>query len=346
MVRIAAFSGDFRHGQIVPWAQYWAWLLSGVAAAEVTSLGCHTDLWRPYDHAPSDLAVRRGWAERLAPLTPASAVLGDAQPEWVEATGLSAGWRCIAGCTIRTLRCSRQEVIRSMQGHDATVLSTGTWFVAMRTPHPNDPARDRLAAGGPRLSGECRCRRHAHSVRTFMGGREIEILAGAELRARRASADERCCADAANHRAARFRRSRRRGPTLDPALRRRRASDPSQRPAHSAEPQCQRVMRRRRRRISTRRSSPMSRSISSAVAIRIFVDGRFSCSPIFVAALAALRPNTAVLVSDEDDGVARGALRLVNPKFGRSSPAHRVTPLPIDITQYRARWREAAERLT
>src|ERR1700677_1332719 len=42
-------SNDYRHGQIVPWAQYWAWLLCGVAASEVTSLGCHTDLWRPFE---------------------------------------------------------------------------------------------------------------------------------------------------------------------------------------------------------------------------------------------------------------------------------------------------------
>src|SRR5690606_10897608 len=32
---------------IVPYAQYWAWRLTGVLASEVTSLGCHTDLWAP-----------------------------------------------------------------------------------------------------------------------------------------------------------------------------------------------------------------------------------------------------------------------------------------------------------
>lgn len=28
--------------------QYWALRLTGIAANEVTSLGCHTDLWNPW----------------------------------------------------------------------------------------------------------------------------------------------------------------------------------------------------------------------------------------------------------------------------------------------------------
>ena len=32
---------------IVTYAQYWVWRLTGIAVNEVTSLGCHTDLWNP-----------------------------------------------------------------------------------------------------------------------------------------------------------------------------------------------------------------------------------------------------------------------------------------------------------
>ena len=39
---------------VMPWPQYWSWLLSGVAASEVTSLGCHTDLWNPLTGTHSD----------------------------------------------------------------------------------------------------------------------------------------------------------------------------------------------------------------------------------------------------------------------------------------------------
>ena len=50
---------------IVPWPQYWAWRLCGVAASELSSLGCHTDLWQPLVRSFSPLAVRRGWAARM-----------------------------------------------------------------------------------------------------------------------------------------------------------------------------------------------------------------------------------------------------------------------------------------
>ena len=48
--------------QIIPWPQYWAWLLSGVAASEVTSLGCHTDLLaaRPGTTVATRRALRVG----------------------------------------------------------------------------------------------------------------------------------------------------------------------------------------------------------------------------------------------------------------------------------------------
>jgi sugar (pentulose or hexulose) kinase len=38
-----------RVAHILLYPQYWSWRLSGVMATEVTSLGTHTDLWRPHD---------------------------------------------------------------------------------------------------------------------------------------------------------------------------------------------------------------------------------------------------------------------------------------------------------
>ena len=45
-------------GRLLLWPQFWAWWLSGEPASEVTSLGCHSDLWRPMDATFSDLALR------------------------------------------------------------------------------------------------------------------------------------------------------------------------------------------------------------------------------------------------------------------------------------------------
>ncbi len=52
---------------IVPWPRYWAWRLSGVTASELSSLGCHSDLWRPFEGRFSDLAKRRGWSGAWRP---------------------------------------------------------------------------------------------------------------------------------------------------------------------------------------------------------------------------------------------------------------------------------------
>jgi sugar (pentulose or hexulose) kinase len=73
----------------------------------------------------------------------------------------------------------------------------------------------------------------------------------------------------------------------------------------------------------------------------VVVDGRFSRAPIFVQALANLRPTTRILVSSDEHGVAHGALRLV--KQGRHESLKTISPLPVDMSAYRARWREAAE---
>src|SRR4029078_13066639 len=45
---------------IVTYPQYWAWRLTGAAATEVTSLGCHTDLWRPREKRFSGLVEALG----------------------------------------------------------------------------------------------------------------------------------------------------------------------------------------------------------------------------------------------------------------------------------------------
>ncbi|MFY1005243.1 hypothetical protein ACNF5F_27930, partial [Escherichia coli] len=64
-----------------PRAQYWAWFLTGNALSEVTSLGCHSDLWCPQEADFSPMARRLGWAERFAPLARAGDTVGTLRPE-------------------------------------------------------------------------------------------------------------------------------------------------------------------------------------------------------------------------------------------------------------------------
>jgi hypothetical protein len=76
----------------------------------------------------------------------------------------------------------------------------------------------------------------------------------------------------------------------------------------------------------------------------ILVEGRFAEAEVFVRALAALRPDTAVYVSHAHNGVPYGALRLHNPGVPPPGTLRRVEPLPIDLKSYADRWRFEADR--
>jgi sugar (pentulose or hexulose) kinase len=327
-------SADFRGGQILPWAQYWAWLLCGVPAAEVTSLGCHSDLWRPYDHAPSELAVRRGWAERLAPLTPARTVLGTLEPEWASATGLARSVEVYCGMHDSNAALLSARSHPELQGRDATLLSTGTWFVAMRTPRHADASlaiqipetRDCLinvdVAGTPVPSSRS------------MGGREVEILAGTDVQVTSSveNADR-----------------------LSSAIRAVEAGDmilPTCVPGVGPFP----TAKSRSLAAKQKNQYPMALAHLYAAMLAdvsldlihsndlVLIDGRFSTAPVFVQALAGLRPTRQVLIGSDENGVAHGALLLANIKQTDSVALQRVPPLAVDLSVYRARWREAAER--
>src|SRR6185437_7816163 len=122
--------------RLVPWAQYWSWLLSGVASADVTNLGCHTDLWYPLSGTHSKLSIDRGWAARMAPLAPPGEALGSLRPRWVESTGLAHDTRVHCGLHDSNAALLAARAFPEIAGHEATVLSTGTWFVALRAPFP------------------------------------------------------------------------------------------------------------------------------------------------------------------------------------------------------------------
>jgi sugar (pentulose or hexulose) kinase len=326
-------SADFRGGQILPWAQYWAWLLSGVSAAEVTSLGCHSDLWRPYDHRFSQLAVRRGWAERLAPLTPAHTVLGTLEPEWAAATGLSRRVQVYCGMHDSNAALLHARSHSALEGRDSTILSTGTWFVAMRTPLCTEAAvaallpetRDCLV--NVDVSG-----RPVPSSR-FMGGREIEILAGMETHA--PAPDENVG-------------------RLSSAIKAVEAGDmilPTYAPGVGPFPNAKSPP------LAATQDAryPMALAHLYAALLAdvsldligshdtVLIDGRFSTAPVFVQALANLRPTMQVLIGSDDNGVAHGALRLAGIEPAESIALQRVAPLAADMSGYRARWREAAE---
>ncbi|HXQ16443.1 MAG TPA: FGGY family carbohydrate kinase [Caulobacteraceae bacterium] len=159
------------------WPQYWAWWLSGEWASEVTSLGCHTDLWRPRASSFSDLAVSRGWAEQLAPLRGAGEVLGQVRPALAGELGLPRGCRVYCGLHDSNAALHAARGFDELADHPFAVVSTGTWFICFAAggagPLAYDPTKDMLAnvdvAGRPTPTAR------------FMGGRDFEAWMGGAL---------------------------------------------------------------------------------------------------------------------------------------------------------------------
>jgi sugar (pentulose or hexulose) kinase len=172
-----------RCAYIVTYAQYWAWRFSGVLSCEITSLGCHTDLWRPLVGQYSHLAVKQGWAARCAPVRRANDMLGTLTAEWIQHCGLNRGCRVI--CGIHDSNASYlAHAMTQPRAYPFTAVSSGTWTVIMARGvdlRRLDEAQDMLAnidAFGVPV-GTAR----------FAGGREYQVIAGLQVAEDAADAD-------------------------------------------------------------------------------------------------------------------------------------------------------------
>lgn len=315
--------------RIVPWPQYWAWRLSGVLASEVSSLGCHTDLWRPEAREPSGLARERGWAGRLAPLRRAEEVLGPLLPDWAARTGLSARVLIHCGAHDSNAALVGARGFARIAAREATVLSTGTWFVAMRTP----AAEAALDITALPESQDCLINvdvdgRPIPSAR-FMGGRELELICGSDTVPATAAIE-----------------------ALPRVLATGLMALPSWVPDVGPYPHLQPAWRGEPRTTSERAVAAWLYAALMADACLeligaeecVLVEGRFADAEVFVRALASLRLDLEVLVNEgQGGGVAYGSLRLVDPTLSAPGMLRRISPLQADLFAYKARWRQAVE---
>ncbi len=164
-----SFPAEFsRVATILTYPQYWAFRLTGVAANEVTSLGCHTDLWHPDRGEYSSLVDTLGIRSLMAPIRSAFDMLGHVLPAVAEPMGLAKPVPVF--CGIHDSNASLLSHLEARRG-SFSVVSTGTWVVSFAVGGnlgALDPARDTLANvdayGRPVPSSR------------FMGGREFEML--------------------------------------------------------------------------------------------------------------------------------------------------------------------------
>jgi hypothetical protein len=76
---------------------------------------------------------------------------------------------------------------------------------------------------------------------------------------------------------------------------------------------------------------------------RIVIEGRFAENETYARALAAIRPQDEIYISHGQDGVAFGALRLVDPALAPKSRLTRVAPAVDDLEAYKSLWRQRCD---
>ena len=158
-----------RTRHILTLAQYWSFRLTGIAASEATSLGCHTDLWNPHAGTFSSMVDRLGWRDRFPPLRKAGDVLGPILPAVAAETGLPPGTPVLCG-----IHDSNASLVPWLaEPGPRAILSTGTWMIVMALGGRTvtlDPARDTLI--------NVNARGEPVPTARFMAGREFEQIVG------------------------------------------------------------------------------------------------------------------------------------------------------------------------
>ncbi len=325
--------GLFDGAQIITWPQYWAWRLSGVAASEVTSLGCHSDLWRPMEQRPTELAEHMGWAAALAPVRGAGEALGTITPEWAARTGLPETVNVHCGLHDSNAALLAARGFPELAGRESTVLSTGTWFIAMRTPGDGAVAD---ISGLPETR-DCLVNvdvlgRPVPSAR-FMGGREIETLVGVDAPGLDAEPDQAAMIAAVP---AVLAMGAMVVPTFAPGV----GPFPRSRGRWIARPEDSITRRAAVCLYAALVADSMLELIGAGE--RLLIEGRFARAEPFVRALAALRPDMAVYVFSGHNDVSIGALRLLDSRLAPAFSPEAVAPLEADLADYKARWRREA----
>lgn len=307
-----------RVSSIVPYPQYWASRLCGVVATEVTSLGSHTDLWKPATAEYSALVANRGWTELMPPLHPAWQVLGTVLPEIASQTGLAPDCRIRCG-----IHDSNASLLRHLDGSDRqfSVVSTGTWVICMAPGH----SLGHLRAGWDMLANVDATGQPLPTAR-FMGGREFRAIVGdvgsgksTVEAARNVMANNSFAIPCFENSGGPF--ARHDGELIDPP------SDPAERRALAS--------------LYCALMTDLCLEYLGACG-DVIVEGRYVDDPLFLEALCHFRSGHSLLVSSDATGTLGGALRLIKwPEYlPADSAPYQMQNDSAAYCDYRSRWRD------
>lgn len=314
-----------RATDILMYPQYWTWRLGAEPVTEVTSLGCHTDLWQPGAKDYSSLVERCGWRSRFPPLKNAWDEIGTVSEAASAGTGLPTTCRIHAGIHDSNASLLRYLPDNEQSAQSVNVISTGTWTIIMQTSRAaNDlqGARDTLA--NVDIFGR------AVNCARFMGGREYEticttlggdITMSAEPVAIQQAIDESWMVTPDF--------SDGNGPFghAKPAL---------LCPQRPVSPQA----------IATLYCALMidQRLSDLKASGPVYIEGAFLKNPLLCQLVAQLRPEQPVMLSQDNTGTVLGAASLMNFNH-QAEPAGELSRCQpsafLHLTKYKARWYEA-----
>jgi sugar (pentulose or hexulose) kinase len=150
-----------RADAILNYPQFWNWLLTGAKVSEISSIGCHSHLWRPREDTFSSLVERPGWKAKFPPFRRAGEILGEAR----------FGAQSIPIHNGVHDSNAALYYYRSLGYTDITLVSTGTWVITFNQACPLDAldaSRDMLA--------NVTVDRAPIATARFMGGREYDVI--------------------------------------------------------------------------------------------------------------------------------------------------------------------------
>lgn len=309
-----------RTRMILTYPQYWSWRLSGVAASEVTSLGCHTDLWNPAAGGFSSLVAAAGWGPLLPPVQPARARLGRLLPELAATTGLPQECAVICGIHDSNASYLSHRVARTGT-ENFSVISSGTWCIILakgadlgQLREAEDMLANVDALGEPTATAR------------FMGGREYAAVAGESGRA--VAPSEAGLAEVLSVGAMALPSFALAGP-FQGREGRMLAADGLSPEARAA--------------LATLYCALMADFILDHLGATgaMLVDGPFAANPLFPRLLQSLRPGAPVRAGGTRGGIIAGVLWLAGFTPPAEPAAQRLAPLgqAETLAAYRDRWR-------
>ncbi|HEY4064907.1 MAG TPA: FGGY family carbohydrate kinase [Puia sp.] len=105
--------------------QYLSFLFTGIACSDITSIGCHTNLWNFSQQHYHEWVYREGIIDKLPPLLPSTNVLRLAQPVGTTFSNIP-----VAGVGLHDSSAAMIPYLESFR-EPFILISTGTWCISM-----------------------------------------------------------------------------------------------------------------------------------------------------------------------------------------------------------------------